>query len=82
MNVGRSMLIRTVGTCIALGAIAGCNWMEKHPRTAGTVGGAAAGAAVGASVDDEDPGRGAVVGGAIGAGAGNVGGKVYKDAHD
>jgi hypothetical protein len=72
--------VSLAGTVLLVVALAGaCDTMKKNPRTTGTIGGAAAGAAIGAAVDKDHPGTGAVVGGAIGAGAGNAGGQVYKD---
>jgi hypothetical protein len=68
----------TLAACI-LGMIVGCEGIKNNPRTAGTIGGGAAGAAIGAAVDKDHPAQGAVIGGAVGAGAGNLGGKVYKD---
>ena len=64
---------------LALATSVGCEDMKKNPRTTGTIAGGATGAAVGAAVDKDHPAEGAVIGGAVGAGAGNYGGKVYKD---
>lgn len=64
---------------LALAMAVGCEDMKKNPRTTGTVAGGATGAAVGAAVDKNHPVEGAVIGGTVGAGAGNYGGKVYKD---
>jgi len=66
-------------TVLGCGLALGCDSMKKNPRTTGTIGGGAAGAAAGAAIDKDHPLEGAVIGGAIGAGAGNYGGKVYKD---
>ena len=60
----------------------GCNEIEKNPRTWGTIGGAAAGAGAGALIDQDEPVRGAAIGGVVGGAAGNVGGKIYKDNRD
>src|SRR4051812_15912636 len=49
MRATQTVLTWTAAGVLALGTATGCNWVEKNPRTAGTVGGAAAGAAVGAS---------------------------------
>ena len=67
-----------LATCI-VALMVGCEDIKDNPRTAGTIGGGAAGAAIGAAVDKDHPAEGAIIGGAVGAGAGNVGGKVYKD---
>jgi hypothetical protein len=67
---------------ISIGAVAGCNEIEKNPRTWGTIGGAAAGAAAGAAIDRDQPARGAIIGGAAGGAAGNVGGEIYKQNRD
>jgi hypothetical protein len=73
----------SLGAILALGVFtSGCNEIADNPRTAGTIGGAAGGAAIGAAVDRDQPARGAIIGGAVGAGAGNVGGKVYKDSRN
>lgn len=72
----------TLALCTGLALIMGCEIMEENPRTTGTIGGAAAGAAAGALIDRDEPVRGAAIGGVIGGGAGNVGGKMYKDRQD
>jgi len=73
------IIMALLSISMALSTSVGCESMKRNPRTTGTIAGGATGAAIGASVDKSHPVEGAVVGGAIGAGAGNYGGKVYKD---
>ena len=82
MRFFRHAITASLALSIALATLGGCDTMKKNPRTTGTIAGGATGAAIGAAVDKEHPAEGAVIGGAVGAGAGNYGGKVYKDRHD
>jgi len=79
MRVFSWLMTCVLTASLVLATSAGCESMKRNPRTTGTIAGGATGAAIGAAVDKEHPAEGAVIGGAVGAGAGNYGGKVYKD---
>src|SRR5262245_444004 len=79
MWINNKLLTCVLGASLAVTGLVGCQAMEDHPRTTGTIGGAALGAGAGALIDRDKPGRGAIIGGVVGGVAGNVGGAIYKE---